>query len=80
MTRLYTRLITSKMTRLIQHLIGLIVGSPASEGGEEAGGGEAISAAMRRDSGTAPVPPSRPLRFRIRKVKESQFNFELRTL
>ena len=28
MTRLYTRLNTSKMTRLIQHLIGLIVGSP----------------------------------------------------
>lgn len=26
MTRLYTRLITSKMTPLIQHLIGLIVG------------------------------------------------------
>ena len=28
MTRLYTRLNTSKMTRLIQHLIGLIIGSP----------------------------------------------------
>ena len=28
MTRLYTRLNTPKMTRLIQHLIGLIVGSP----------------------------------------------------
>ena len=28
MTRLYTRLITSKMTRLIQHLISLIVGIP----------------------------------------------------
>ena len=31
MNRLYTRLITSKMTRLIQHLIGLIVGIPRQE-------------------------------------------------
>ena len=31
MTRLYTWLITSKMTRLIQHLIGLIVGIPIWE-------------------------------------------------
>ena len=40
MTRLYTRLITSEMTRLIQHLIGLIVGSPTlrwNEAFEESG-------------------------------------------